>query len=344
MLLAQALGQRNGSLPGTFEGAFSTIVIDDNVYILGGYDWTNNIAASNVYRKSVTDFVAGTGSWVASGDLPTATSNALELSTIVINDIVYILGGNELSYKNFYSQVYQKPVADFITGTGTWTVNGNLPTEKTNAMSTIVTDNTVYILGGQIHTGGEVNTSTFYTQVYKKTIADFIAGIGTWTTSDSLPTSPAYGLSSIVIDDHLYVLGGAIGDGTGYSAVKSLQLAKNQAMSVTMPTFAISQSTGTARIYFMAKDEDKAISETISNDQIKLNVSIDNGSTFKRLTLTVRDDLDDYAIAGTKWITSEDFDLTAQTGIVAKINTQAGNMGNIPNIKIYHFNDFILLK
>ena len=76
----------------------------------------------------------------------------------------------------------------------------------------------------------------------------------------------------------------------------------------------------------------------------KLNVSIDNGSTFKRLTLTVRDDLDDYAIAGTKWIASEDFDLTAQTGIVAKINTQAGNMENIPNIKIYHFNDFILLK
>ena len=85
--------------------------------------------------------------------------------------------------------------------------------KKPNAMSTIVTGNTVYILGGQIHTGGEVNTSTFYTQVYKKTIADFIAGIGTWTTSGSLPTSPAYGLSSIVIDDHLYVLGGAIGDG-----------------------------------------------------------------------------------------------------------------------------------
>ena len=74
MLLVTGSWTANGSLPGTFEGAFSTIVIDDNVYILGGYDWTNNIAASNVYRKSVTDFVAGTGSWIASGDLPTATS------------------------------------------------------------------------------------------------------------------------------------------------------------------------------------------------------------------------------------------------------------------------------
>ena len=248
----------NGSLPGTFEGVFSTIVVGDNVYILGGYDWSNNIAASVVYRKSVTDFIAGTGSWVASGNLPTATSNTLAVSSIVINDIVYILGGSELSYKNFYSQVYQKPVADFIAGTGTWVASG------------------------------------------------------------SLPTSAAYGLSSIVIDDSLYVLGGGIGDGTGYSAVKSLTLEKPEYMVVKMPVFELEQGTGIARIYFMAKDEDKAISDTIGNDQLKLYVSVDNDVTYKPLSLTVRDDLDDYAIAGTKWIASEDFDLTGQTGIVAK--------------------------
>ncbi len=326
----------NGSLPGTFEGAFSTIVIGDNVYILGGYDWSNNIPTSVVYRKSVTDFVAGTGSWTSSGNLPTAT--ALALSSIVINDTIYILGGSELNTSGFYSQVYKKPVADFVTGTGTWTVNGSLPAANTNAMSTIVIGNTVYVLGGQI------NQVTFYTQVYQKPVADFIAGTGTWVASGSLPTSAAYGLSPIVIDDSLYVLGGDIGDGTGYSAVKSLTLEKPEYMVVKMPVFELEQGTGIARIYFMAKDEDKAISDTIGNDQLKLYVSVDNDVTYKPLSLTVRDDLDDYAIAGTKWIASEDFDLTGQTGIVAKIFTQVGSIGEVPNIKIYHFNDFILSK
>ena len=38
-------------------GLYSTIVINDTVYIVGGYDWTNGF--TQVYKKSVTDFVAG---------------------------------------------------------------------------------------------------------------------------------------------------------------------------------------------------------------------------------------------------------------------------------------------
>ena len=326
----------NGSLPGTFEGVFSTIVVGDNVYILGGYDWSNNIATSVVYRKSSTDFIAGTGSWTSSGNLPTAT--AYGLSSIVISDIVYVVGGCESNSSGYYSQVYQKPVADFVAGTGSWTANGSLPIANSATISAIVVGNTVYALGGL------VNNTTRYTQGYQKTVADFIAGTGTWTPNDSLPTSGISGLSSIVIGNNLYVLGGSVGSGTAYNALKSIPLAKTEHMVIKMPVFDLEQSTGTARIYFMAKDEDKAISDTIGNDQLKLYVSVDNDITYKPLSLTVRDDLDDYAIAGTKWIASEDFDLTGQTGIVAKIFTQVGSIGEVPNIKIYHFNDFILSK
>ena len=55
--------QNAGNLPVANSGIYSTIVIVDTVYIVGGYDWKNGF--TQVYKKTVADFVTGTGSWTA---------------------------------------------------------------------------------------------------------------------------------------------------------------------------------------------------------------------------------------------------------------------------------------
>lgn len=131
------------------------IVTKNRVYLLGGYNGSDNI--KTVYTAPIN--ADGTlGTWTTGTSLPIAIGSA---QAIVTKNRVYLLGGYSSSLTTL-ATVYTAPInAD---GTlGAWTTGASLPGGLRSGQS-IVTKNRVYLLGGY--------TTVYSSIVYTAPFAD----------------------------------------------------------------------------------------------------------------------------------------------------------------------------
>ena len=167
------------------------IVTNNRVYLLGGL--INSIDSSIVYTAPINP--DGTlGTWVTDTPLP----GAVYLSqSIVTNNRVYLLGG--WSNGTYSFTVYTAPIN--TDGTlGAWVINTPLPVAVTYSQA-IVTNNRVYLLGGNIN---NVISSAVYTAPINPD-----GTIGTWVIDTPLPVT-IINSQAIVTNNRVYLLGGTI--------------------------------------------------------------------------------------------------------------------------------------
>lgn len=210
-------------IPGAL-GASSTVITKNHVYLIGGYT-TEAVSTvysaiisgglndySAYYSEDTTNYMTpGSGrpwqqqyqinttqsgditGWSATTSLPGVTSHS---SPIVTKNRVYLFGG--ITAPNVTtSAVYTAPINSDGT-LGTWTTGTFLPASL-GAMSTIVTKNRVYLLGGWT---GTASVSTVYTAPINSD-----GTLGVWVSGNSLPGN-LYNSHAIITKNRVYLLGG----------------------------------------------------------------------------------------------------------------------------------------
>ena len=170
---------------------FAVATLNSNIYVIGGINSNNNIQ-SGVYKYDGA-------SWTIDQSLPTRRAN---LSAVTLNGNIYAVGGMD-EFNVAKSNVYAFDGAS-------WTEKDSLPTAL-YGLSAVVLNNKIYSMGGY---DGLSARSVFYKY----------DGVNPWTEVNSqevfpwedpiflfLPVS-LYGLSSVVLNDKIYIIGGT--DGT----------------------------------------------------------------------------------------------------------------------------------
>lgn len=173
--------------------AFSSISINDNIYVFGGYNSSQNVVGKLQMYDSNND------TWIEKKSMPTPR---LSMSIAQVNGKIYTIGGcTEGIYTNItnINQVYD-PATD------TWQTKKSMPVALAQC-ATAVFDNNIYIFGGS---KDNLLQNTVY--VYD-TLSD------TWTTKTSMPT-PRKSATAVVANDLIYVLGGWNGT-TSYGTVEA---------------------------------------------------------------------------------------------------------------------------
>ena len=96
--------------------AFSTVVLDDVIYLIGGFIWQNRVPQ---YMATVDTYNPETEEW---SDIPPMPIPVLPFGAAVVNGNIYVFGGTGENKKNFTS------VMIFGTGFRAVTAKGKLPT------------------------------------------------------------------------------------------------------------------------------------------------------------------------------------------------------------------------
>lgn len=195
---------------GTTRSSTAAVTANGYVYVIGGYDNSNNIKNTVLYSPAGAN---GTlGSWTTNAqNLPGAVYGA---TSVVANGYVYVIGGNNPSTVS--TVYYAKLNSD--GSTGAWSTNTNaLPTALAYSTS-VVSNGYVYVMGG--NNAGQVNTV-----YYAKLNSD--GSVGTWSTANTLPQVLSSG-TSVVANGYVYYLGGSNGSANSpniyYASTQRIQV------------------------------------------------------------------------------------------------------------------------
>lgn len=169
------------------------IVINNKVYIMGGY--TGSSAVANVYSASINS--DGTlAAWETETSLPIPLSHS---QVAIVKNRVYLIGG--VSTSGRVSDIYYATVSN-EGALGPWVSAGNLPLTLSHT-HIVVTNSRVYLLGG--YTG-----SSYSSAVYSAPInAD--GSLGAWLTEPNLIENLGYS-SLIVVKNKVFLIGGMTGN------------------------------------------------------------------------------------------------------------------------------------
>ncbi len=180
-----------------------TAVLGDYVYYLGGSQGT----AAGYDAESVSTSVVKArllpngrlGSWEQTTPLP-QPRHYIENATLVLNDVVYIIGGSALPAKGdrYNTALFSRPLPN-----GTllpWTESQPFDSEGLSTITAVSTPGHIHIIGGLYRDAGasnKVHTNTIY--------AD--GSMGSWTPGPTLPM-PLWYHSAGVAGGRVYVWGG----------------------------------------------------------------------------------------------------------------------------------------
>lgn len=170
----------------------SSIIINNKVYLIGGYDGTN--LYSSVYVAPIN--ANGTlGTWSLHNSMP---GSLCMTQVMVTKNKIYVLGGwNATTISTVYTATINSD------GTiGTWSTGTSLPIPLTHTHLVII-KNYVYLLGGY-------NGSNYLNTIYRS-IINTDGSLGAWNLYNSnLPTVFDYG-QVYVTKYTLYIIGGTNG-------------------------------------------------------------------------------------------------------------------------------------
>ena len=193
--------QKVSKLP-TLRVAKATAVVDDQIYLIGGFNLDENLGGSAPALSRVDVYDALTNTWHTAAGMLTPRIGA---RAAVFSTDIYVFGGyirmalrNELRKKT----VYTKTVEVYDTRTDTWIKKRDMPTLR-RSFGTAVVDGKIYIIGGSVHNkelGKQVSTGLV--EVYDP-LTD------RWEQRADMPTKRGY-IDVAVVDDKIYVIGGFI--------------------------------------------------------------------------------------------------------------------------------------
>jgi hypothetical protein len=180
-----------GSLPINL-CASQAVFTKNRVYLIGGHDGTNYV--NSVYTAQINS--DGTlGSWTTGPSLPVAIGYTQVIAT---SSKVYVLGGSDST--TIRDTVYVANINSDGT-LGSWSTASNLyaPLRYSQA---IVTNNRVYLLGGQSTSANGDYTNSIYT-----TTINPDGTLNSWSFAGTLPDKIAFS-QVVVTGNTVYLVGG----------------------------------------------------------------------------------------------------------------------------------------
>lgn len=169
-------------------------VVDNYVYLFGGWIGTSPYVVKSIYRAPVSDPTLWT---TVSKTLPAS----LYISqTAVIGGYVYLFGGKPgTANTSITGTIYRAPVSDPTS----WSSTGKSLPDPLSSSQVAVIGDYVYLFGGQTLQSGQPRGTN---AIYRAPVSDPT----TWTkTGKTLPSAPVGEPKVAVIGDYVYLFGGS---------------------------------------------------------------------------------------------------------------------------------------
>jgi galactose oxidase-like protein/Kelch motif protein len=197
--LRPATWTATGSMISARAGGTATLLPDGRVLVAGGIARISN---NGGFRSIGTAelFDPGTGSWTATGTMPTPRSG--HTATLLPDGTVLVTGGGIGSGYSLSADLYDP-------STGSWTVTGAMSTGRSGSTATLLPDGKVLVAGGDVSGGWGGYTSS--AELYDPST-------GTWTTTGNMTTPRGRHTATLLPNGTVLVVGGGIGEASVASA------------------------------------------------------------------------------------------------------------------------------
>jgi N-acetylneuraminic acid mutarotase len=177
------------SMP-TARGGLGVAVVNGKIYAIGGLNNDTQLDVNEEYNPV-------TNTWTTKESMPTARSG---FAVAVYQNKIYCIGGTVGDSEDLVSgftgvnEVYD-PVQNI------WETKASMPTPRADLCASVA-DGKIYLIGGKEYWGVE----PFYHELAVNEV--YNPANNSWSTMSSMPI-PAFGYASEVVDDKIYVIGGA---------------------------------------------------------------------------------------------------------------------------------------
>ena len=173
---------------------FSTAVVDDKVYLIGGSLFENRAGPFGLSTLEVYD--TQTNTWQRGADMPTPRTNA---KAAVVNGTIYVFGGYHSKDKFLQNWKMADHVEAYDPRTDTWTQKKEMPISRFYFGLGVVAGK-VYLIGGTAGLGEGQEQRMDRVDIYNPTT-------DTWAKGPKMPTRRNPG-GVAVVGTRIYVIGG----------------------------------------------------------------------------------------------------------------------------------------
>jgi len=195
------------------------------VYLLGGMNNSSAMLGEVLYAAINSN---GTlGSWSVTSNFLSAGSGRYNLTSVVYNGYIYVIGGELYNTGNIsvFSDILYAPINS--NGTlGAWKANTSFAGVGSGARfahSSVTYGGYVYIIGGY---SGSANLSDV---LYARINNGGPGTVGAWTTSGNSLNTARFTHGSVAYNGYIYAVGGSDGSGNPLSSVEYAAIGSNGA-------------------------------------------------------------------------------------------------------------------
>jgi hypothetical protein len=178
----------------TPRGYHNAFIIGRNLIIAGGMGNSAGIVRDSVPRAALN---SGGGEPGPLGDATTITNGRLDSAPLVLPERIMLLAGRTNSLAYAASSVHSDIAADAPT---TWVAGGNSPTRIGTSLVSI--GDSLFAIGGR--KDATLSNLAHATVTSVDTITEFVE------EADTALTQPRHGHSTVVLGNHVYVIGGLV--------------------------------------------------------------------------------------------------------------------------------------
>ncbi len=136
--------QQVSELP-TWRVAAAAAAVNDEIYLIGGFDWRENLGGGAPSLSTVDIYDTQTNTWHKAADMPSPRMGA---EAVVFSNEIYVFGG--YSRKKPGERNDTKSVEMYDPRTDTWIKKRSMPTFR-RRFTTAVADGKIYLIGGTVH-------------------------------------------------------------------------------------------------------------------------------------------------------------------------------------------------
>lgn len=195
----------------SIRGAHMSCVVDGNLYIVGGNNGVKTIATMEVYKPD-------SGKWVSKPEMPTDRGLG---AAAVIDGKIYVIGGirGMLPWSLDWYGINTVEIYDIKNNT--WSQAADMPTKRWGHTA-IAAGGKIYVFGGRTWPDG-------YSSIYG-TVELYDPQTNTWETKSAKMPTARYCLTSCLLDDNIFVIGGWHHSDTGpmYDKVEVYDFKKDE--------------------------------------------------------------------------------------------------------------------
>lgn len=182
---------------GTARYGAAAVVVNDRIYVLGGFDTDWNVLSS--VEMSVLNADGTLGPWTTTTALITPTA---QLSAVAWNGYIYAIGG--WNNTDGYLGIVQRATVNQDGTLGNWTAVSALNTKRAQHAA-VVTNGRLYVSGGYNASDGVLSS-------LERATLNFDNTVSAWTPLPTSLNTPRYSHALVVAGGNIYAIGGYRGD------------------------------------------------------------------------------------------------------------------------------------